>query len=89
VKFLLEQCNVPHNPKDRWGNTPLDEAETFNHDKVEAYLREYEAEKLKSNDKDISETNSQPIFSLNMVTNNFRYLITYKIFILNHFSMKF
>ncbi|XP_070499786.1 glutaminase liver isoform, mitochondrial isoform X2 [Chironomus tepperi] len=66
VKFLLEQCQVPHNPKDRWGNTPLDEAETFNHDKIETYLKEYEAGKIKSNDKDKSEINSQPIFSLNM-----------------------
>lgn len=41
VEFLLEQCNVPHDPKDRWGNTPLDEAETFGHDAVMAYLKNW------------------------------------------------
>lgn len=42
VQFLLEHCNVPHNPCDRWGNTPLDEAETFGHDKVAEYLRSFD-----------------------------------------------
>ncbi|XP_032591405.1 glutaminase liver isoform, mitochondrial isoform X3 [Drosophila grimshawi] len=39
VKFLLEQCHVPHNPKDRWGNLPVDEAENFNHTCVVDYLK--------------------------------------------------
>lgn len=43
VEFLLETCGVPHDPKDRWGNTPLDEAETFGHDTVMAYLNSYAA----------------------------------------------
>lgn len=43
VQFLLEQCDVPHDPKDRWGNTPLDEAETFGHDAVMEYLKQWEA----------------------------------------------
>ena len=61
VKFLLEQCHVPHDSKgdllkrlrmlgkfmrhtliDRWGNSPLDEAETFNHTNVVEYLTNYE-----------------------------------------------
>jgi len=42
VQFLLEQCQVPHDIKDRWGNTPLDEAETFDHEKVADYLRDFE-----------------------------------------------
>lgn len=41
VEFLLEQCSVPHDPKDRWGNTPLDEAETFGHEAVMAYLKSW------------------------------------------------
>lgn len=39
VQFLLEQCSVPHDAKDRWGNTPLDEAETFGHEAVMNYLK--------------------------------------------------
>jgi len=42
VLFLLEHCHVPHNPKDRWGNTPFDEAETFGHEKVAEYLRSFD-----------------------------------------------
>lgn len=42
VQFLLEHCNVPHNAKDRWGNTPFDEAETFGHEKVADYIKSYD-----------------------------------------------
>ncbi|XP_078384438.1 glutaminase kidney isoform, mitochondrial-like isoform X2 [Oculina patagonica] len=31
VKFLLEHCGVPADPKDRWGFSPLNEAVRFNH----------------------------------------------------------
>ncbi|XP_033151660.1 glutaminase liver isoform, mitochondrial isoform X3 [Drosophila mauritiana] len=41
VKFLLEQCHVPHNPKDRWGNLPVDEAENFGHSHVVEFLRSW------------------------------------------------
>lgn len=47
VKFLLEHCHVPHNPKDRWGNYPIDEAENFGHTAIVDYLKEY-AEKAGS-----------------------------------------
>ncbi|CAO1305449.1 unnamed protein product [Diamesa tonsa] len=40
VTFLLS-CGVPHDPKDRWGNLPIDEAETFGHEKVAEYLRQW------------------------------------------------
>lgn len=43
VKFLLEQCHVPHNPKDRWGNLPVDEAENFGHSHVVEFLRGWAA----------------------------------------------
>ncbi|XP_049533888.1 glutaminase liver isoform, mitochondrial isoform X1 [Anopheles darlingi] len=42
VRFLLEHCGVPHNPKDRWGNRPVDEAETFGHEDVVALLKQWE-----------------------------------------------
>lgn len=48
VTFLLEQCDVPHDPKDRWGNTPIDEAETFGHAEVMEYLKEWDAKVLAS-----------------------------------------
>lgn len=60
VEFLLEQCGVPHDPKDRWGNMPVDEAETFGHQAVVDYLQNWEnrvsksPEDLKSSSEDIS-----------------------------------
>ncbi|KAJ9586855.1 hypothetical protein L9F63_019537 [Diploptera punctata] len=45
VAFLLEHCNVPYNPKDRWGNIPKTEAETFGHDKIVEYLEQWENSK--------------------------------------------
>ncbi|TMW40212.1 hypothetical protein DOY81_014708 [Sarcophaga bullata] len=47
VRFLLEQCHVPHNPKDRWGNMPVDEAENFGHQTIVDYLKQW-AEKAQS-----------------------------------------
>lgn len=44
---MAEQCNVPHDPRDRWGNTPVDEAETFGHHKVVEFLQNYD-NKMKS-----------------------------------------
>ncbi|XP_072942454.1 glutaminase liver isoform, mitochondrial isoform X2 [Epargyreus clarus] len=42
VEFLLAQCSVPHDPRDRWGSRPLNEAETFGHTAVVEYLKEWE-----------------------------------------------
>ncbi|XP_063219642.1 glutaminase kidney isoform, mitochondrial isoform X2 [Bacillus rossius redtenbacheri] len=61
VKFLLDQCNVPHNPKDRWGNLPIDEAETFGHAEIVQFLRNWEdnhAEKTKEDSIKNSEEGS-------------------------------
>uniref|UniRef100_A0A1B6DQU4 glutaminase n=1 Tax=Clastoptera arizonana TaxID=38151 RepID=A0A1B6DQU4_9HEMI len=41
VKFMLEQCNVPYGPKDRWGNTPLNEAMTFGRVQVVNFLKQW------------------------------------------------
>jgi len=40
VKFLLEKCSLDPSPKDRWGQTPLDEARNFGHDAVVQYLEQ-------------------------------------------------
>lgn len=42
VDFLLAQCGVPYDPRDRWGSRPLNEAETFGHTAVVNYLKEWE-----------------------------------------------
>lgn len=41
VKFLLEHCHVPYNPRDRWGNMPIDEAKNFGHTAIVDYLEEH------------------------------------------------
>ncbi|KAL2081119.1 hypothetical protein ACEWY4_022972 [Coilia grayii] len=41
VRFLLEACKVNPMPKDRWGNTPMDEAVHFGHHDVVTLLQEY------------------------------------------------
>ncbi|XP_076395822.1 glutaminase isoform X3 [Megachile rotundata] len=41
VEFLIEQCGVPDEPKDRWGKRPIDEAEAFGHMQVVEYLSNY------------------------------------------------
>lgn len=43
VEFLLEHCNVPHDPHDRWGSVPLNEAEIFGHTSVVSYLQTWAA----------------------------------------------
>ncbi|BES91719.1 Glutaminase [Nesidiocoris tenuis] len=45
VTFLLEQCNVPHDKKDRWGNAPLDEAKTFGRVQIVEYLSKWAEER--------------------------------------------
>ncbi|XP_024937284.1 glutaminase liver isoform, mitochondrial isoform X3 [Cephus cinctus] len=64
VEFLIEQCGVPHDPKDRWGNLPIDEAETFGHTQVVEYLKNYavayqsEQENKKSGSSDTESVSS-------------------------------
>lgn len=43
VDFLLAQCGVPHEPRDRWGSRPLNEAETFGHTAIVKYLKDWES----------------------------------------------
>ncbi|KPP74863.1 hypothetical protein Z043_105939 [Scleropages formosus] len=41
VRFLLEACKVNPVPRDRWGNTPMDEAVHFGHHDVVTILQDY------------------------------------------------
>jgi glutaminase len=38
VRFLIEKCQVPPTPRDRWGQSPLDEARLFGRVDVASYL---------------------------------------------------
>lgn len=62
VEFLIEQCGVPHNPKDRWGNRPIDEAQAFGHSQVVEYLQNLE---LSQNNSQGNKNNGE-----NSTTNN-------------------
>ncbi|XP_047656116.1 glutaminase kidney isoform, mitochondrial isoform X2 [Tachysurus fulvidraco] len=42
VKFLTGTCRVNPHVKDRWGNTPLDDAMEFGQDRVVQVLKEYQ-----------------------------------------------
>lgn len=46
VNFLLSQCKVPFDVKDRWGNTPMKEATQFGHNAVIEFLKLWEEEKI-------------------------------------------
>jgi len=41
VKFLAETCKVDLNVQDRWGNTPLQEAQRFNRTNIVAFLKKH------------------------------------------------
>ncbi|XP_077404994.1 glutaminase kidney isoform, mitochondrial isoform X1 [Vanacampus margaritifer] len=42
VIFLTEECKVNPNIKDRWGNTPLDDAKQFDHHVIATILQQYQ-----------------------------------------------
>ncbi len=42
VRFLLEECRVRSDCKDRWGQTPLTEAILFKHTKVASLIKRHE-----------------------------------------------
>ena len=40
VSFLLNQCNVPRDIRDRWGKSPLEEAIRFGHSDIIEILKD-------------------------------------------------
>ncbi|KAM9284428.1 glutaminase kidney isoform, mitochondrial isoform 1-T1 [Cariama cristata] len=57
VKFLLEACKVNPFPKDRWNNTPMDEALHFGHHDVFKILQEYQVQYTPSEDSNNGKEN--------------------------------
>ncbi|TNN48141.1 Glutaminase kidney isoform, mitochondrial [Liparis tanakae] len=60
VRFLLEACKVNPVPRDRWGNTPMDEAVHFGHHDVVTMLQSYHdkySPPADANDKESVENN--------------------------------
>ncbi|XP_063115524.1 glutaminase kidney isoform, mitochondrial isoform X1 [Cavia porcellus] len=57
VKFLLEACKVNPFPKDRWNNTPMDEALHFGHHDVFKILQEYQTQYTPQGDSDNGKEN--------------------------------
>ncbi|XP_031624443.1 glutaminase liver isoform, mitochondrial isoform X2 [Contarinia nasturtii] len=71
VQFLLEQCNVPFDPKDRWGNMPIDEAETFGHETVVEFLRNWQNKPPNKSDSGQSENSTRSASPLSNESNPF------------------
>ncbi|KAK3855127.1 hypothetical protein Pcinc_038451 [Petrolisthes cinctipes] len=61
VVFLLEKCNVPPAPKDRWDRTPSDDAAQFGHTEIAEYILEHQkaAEEAKKKEDVIPETEEE------------------------------
>ncbi|KAJ8351533.1 hypothetical protein SKAU_G00230090 [Synaphobranchus kaupii] len=60
VRFLLEACKVHPVPRDRWGNTPMDEAVHFGHHDVVTILQDYHnkySPQESTSNKETAETN--------------------------------
>lgn len=52
VEFLLTQCHVPWDVRDRWGRSPMDEAMEFGHNRVVELLQRWEEEELKNQEEE-------------------------------------
>ena len=42
VEFLLRHCRVSPSIQDRWGNTPLEDAQRFQHSRVAELIRSFQ-----------------------------------------------
>lgn len=63
VDFLLKQCKVPHDVRDRWGKSPLEEAIAFGHTAVIQMLHEWD-ERFQRQSQNILKENT-PVPRLN------------------------
>lgn len=51
VEFLLRQCHLPCDVRDRWGRTPLEEATIFGHTIVIELLQKWEEEQTRKQEE--------------------------------------
>lgn len=58
VEFLLKQCHISANVKDRWGRTALEEAKMFGHKKVIKLLENLEEVDAEEVEEDLKSENS-------------------------------
>uniref|UniRef100_A0A8C8DZI5 glutaminase n=1 Tax=Oryzias sinensis TaxID=183150 RepID=A0A8C8DZI5_9TELE len=64
VMFLTEICKVNPHGKDRWGNTPLDDAMQFGHDAVVSILQKYQNEYVEKRSSTSKEAHSAALDSM-------------------------
>lgn len=56
VEFLLKHCKVSYDVRDRWGNSPLEEATAFGHTTVIEFLQLWAASEAKHHhDEEVDE----------------------------------
>ena len=80
VKFLVEECHVPHKVRDQGGYTPYDEAKRSNQKEVQEYFEGYELkfnqvtadifEKVKKGDLEALTTMSHTIYDLSSLVDS-------------------
>ncbi|XP_042348133.1 glutaminase kidney isoform, mitochondrial [Plectropomus leopardus] len=67
VVFMTEICKVNPHMKDRWGNTPLDDAMQFGHDVVVSVLQEYQRQYTDSDASSDTEEQKTALDSLKSI----------------------
>ncbi|XP_068996872.1 glutaminase kidney isoform, mitochondrial-like [Embiotoca jacksoni] len=67
VIFLTEICKVNPHMKDRWGNTPLDDAMQFAHDVVVSVLQKYQSAYKDGESANNSEEQKTPLDTLKSI----------------------
>lgn len=67
VIFLTEICKVNPYMKDRWGNTPLDDAMQFGHDVIVSILQKYQRVYTDNNSPSNPEEQKPPLDTMKSI----------------------